>query len=99
MIYHKISGVDKSICTAEQKIAYNLAFSHSDYIKRSDMTIPEAVNKMLELYRAGYDYKPNKYNEDAIFSCLNAGLLDYLKKPFIASSFDQIGKAFPAYYL
>lgn len=23
--YHKIRGVDKSVCTAEQKIAYNMA--------------------------------------------------------------------------
>ena len=28
MKMHKIYGVDKNICTAEQKIAYNYAFSH-----------------------------------------------------------------------
>jgi len=26
MKYHKIRGVDKSTCTAEQKIAYNMAW-------------------------------------------------------------------------
>ena len=26
MIYHKIRGIDKNICTAEQKLAYNIAF-------------------------------------------------------------------------
>ena len=26
MKYHKIRGVDKAICTAEQMIAYNMAF-------------------------------------------------------------------------
>lgn len=35
--YHKIRGVDKSVCTAEQKIAYNMA---SRVPTRSDVFYP-----------------------------------------------------------
>ena len=44
MKMHKIYGVDKNICTAEQKIAYNYAFSHRNWLEKiykSDST--EAV--------------------------------------------------------
>ena len=34
MKMHKIRGVDKKICTAEQKIAYNYAFMYRDVMER-----------------------------------------------------------------
>lgn len=111
MKYHKIKNVDKQICTAEQKIAYNLAFAaHISYqelfnnaIKKSNVCATDLTNQIcndaLKHYRLAYDYKPGKYDEDAIYSCLKAGLFNYLKKPFIAADFKKIGECFPAYYL
>lgn len=99
MKYHKIKGVDKSVCTAEQKIAYNLAFANREYVIRAGYDTATAANKIVELYQNGYDYKPGKYDIDAIFSALLSGLNDYCKHPFIAADFETIGKAFPALYL
>ena len=97
--YHKIRGVDKEICTAEQKMAYNLVWANGDCLKRSDMDDYAGIMWLLKMYRLSANYEPGKYNEDAIFCCLRAGMIDYLKKPFIASSYEEIGKAFPAHYL
>lgn len=99
MKYHKIKGIDKSICTAEQKIAYNLAFANKDFVMRAGYDVPTAAHKIVELYQNGYDYKPGKYDIDAIFSALLAGLKDYCEHPFIATDYETIGKAFPALYL
>ena len=108
MKYHKIRNVEKTVCAAEQKIAYNIAFRHlssykSDF-EQVNASDPEAGKSFCEklarngllLFRKGYDYKPGKFDEDAIFYSLNAGLYGYLSKPFIASSYETIGKAFPA---
>ena len=110
MKYHKIRGVPLDECTAEQKIAYNLAFAHyynviQEYnrlpmqFQKSDV-VSASVRKMLDLYRMGRDYKPGKYNEDAIFCALNAGFENYLKAKYhILSSYKEIGAMFPANYL
>lgn len=111
MKYHKIPNVDKSICTAEQKVAYNIAtrldFLREDFKQLNTINPGEAkrsCTKLAEygmwLYRQAYSYKPGKYNEDAIFSALLAGIYDYMTgHKFIATSYDEIGKAFPALYL
>ena len=99
MKYHKIKGVDKSICTAEQKIAYNLSFAYREYVIRAGYDVPTAAHKIVELYKNGYGHKPGEYDIDAIFSALLAGLKNYCQHPFIATDFETIGKAFPALYL
>ncbi len=109
MKYHKIRNVALETCTAEQKIAYNIAFTaHINYgdqfsklqceVTRSE-AIGEIIRREMKGYKNAYTYKPGKYDEDSIFCCLNAGLQKYLLKPFIASDYETIGKAFPAYYL
>ena len=110
MKYHKIRGVPLDECTAEQKIAYNLAFAYyynviQEYnrltmqFQKSEL-VSVSVRKMLDLYRMGRDYKPGKYNEDAIFCALNAGFENYLKAKYhILSSYKEIGEMFPANYL
>lgn len=112
--YHKIRGVEMSVCTAEQKIAYNLAWRAN--LRCGErfreclplVTFAEAkhaasklAREMLDEYRLSYNYQrnPGRYTEDAIFSALLAGMYDYLCKPFIATDFARIGQAFPAYYL
>ena len=104
MKYHKIKGVPLDVCTAESKIAYNLAFANKDFIKGLIQSgkiycWPQANHKLIDLYKNGYSYKPNKYDIDAIFCCLNAGLEEYIKRPFIASTYEEIGNCFKSLYL
>lgn len=110
MIYHKIKNVPMEVCTAEQKIAYNLAFSNYSWIKKYYDKAPteickseimsEGILKMLEYYKLSWGYKEGRYNEDAIFCCLNAGFRDYMNGNIhIFGSYEEIGKAFPAHYL
>ena len=107
--YHKIRNVEKAICTAEQMIAYNMAFrahiSFGDRFRKLDsaMAKDDAVHgiiaNLFKQYHNGYDYKAGKFNEDAIQAALNAGLRSYLEKPFVAQDYETVGRAFPAHYL
>ena len=111
MKYHKIQNVEKSVCTAEQMIAYNIAFrlhiSYADEFKKVNAVnqgearadCVDLARKGLKWYRMSYSYKPGKYDEDAIFSALLAGLYDYLAEFRIFSNYEDIGIAFPAHYL
>ena len=47
----------------------------------------------------GFKNKNLKYNIDAVQCCLNAGLQNFLEKPFIALNYEEVSAAFPAYYL
>ena len=108
MKYHVIKGVPINVCTAEQKIAYNMAFrahiafqekfNESVKISRicSDELIHDIIKVMMEIYNKS---RKGNYDVDAIFSALNAGLYGYMEKPFIAIDYGQIGNAFPAHYL
>ena len=105
---HKIYGVPKAICTAEQMIAYNLTFAYHDLFKAEFLSLPteaaksQAIadmrNKWLKWYRNAYTYKPGKYNEDAIFIALNNGIRRYMEKPFIACDYDIVGEVFTIPY-
>ena len=110
MTYHKIKNIPLTECTAEQKIAYNLSFAYYYNVLEEYNRLPmqfqkselvyASVRKMLDLYRMGRDYKPGKYNEDAIFCALNSGFENYLKAKYhILSSYKEIGAMFPAIYL
>ena len=108
---HKIRNVPREVCTAEQKIAYNLAFSchisYQDEFNRvkaagSAAAISEGVSCMiaqaLRDYQNAYTYTPGKYDLDAIFHALHAGLREYMNRPRILSSYEAIGQAFPILY-
>ena len=109
MKYHKIKNIPLDVCTVEQKIAYNLAFSNyalfekqyhalSMRFQKRDL-ISYAVHKMIEWYQNGYAYD-GKYDIDAIFSALNAGFENYLRGDYhILTSYKDIGNIFPANYL
>ena len=111
MKYHKISGVEKSVCTAEQKLAYNIAFqlhiSYANEFEKANSVNPGAARSScaelaktgIRWYRMSYSYKPGKYDEDAIFSALLAGLYNYLSDFHIFSNYEDIARAFPAHYL
>ena len=109
MKYRKIPGVSKSICTCEQKIAYNLAFrahiSHGDQYQQLPTAAKlDAVAQLTResIRRFASDelerYGRVRYDVDAIFCALFNGLGEYLDQPFIASDYEQIGAAFPAFY-
>ena len=110
MQYHKIRGVEKSVCTAEQKIAYNLAHAYAyeyrqtwkkdkDKYMRFQQSefIYEAVCWCYKMWKTcrGYD----KYNADAIESALRAGMENYFNGNAILCSYEEIGRTFPALYL
>lgn len=110
--YHKIKNIPLEVCTAEQKIAYNLAFSVSDITKKAyekcntglqkSEVIAEAVNLCMKQWINSYDYesRQKKYNIDAIFSALMAGMEIYVNEKYhILNSYEEIGKMFPANYL
>ena len=109
MNYHKIRGVPINVCACEQKIAYNIAFGvcvngREAYRKAKEVSEICASDFVLQLRDEGmkrwtYNAQHDRYDEDAIFAALNAGLRNYLENYFIASGYEQIGKAFPALYL
>lgn len=108
--YTAIPGVKKEVCTAEQKIAYNIAWSRGRELRKQydalksgferSSFIRDAVRDLTKSFSESY---PNtKYNIDAIFCCLGAGLEEYIKKGEgnrIFTGFWEIGEAFPAEYL
>lgn len=111
LVYHKIKGIDKSICTAEQKIAYEIAFRlHISYQDRwnelrsrkvAESVMSHAISDLIGEGMGMFDRSKwsARMNKDAVFCALNAGLKNYLDKFFIATSYEQIGLAFPASYL
>lgn len=109
MKYHKIRGVAMETCSAEQKAAYNLAFrlhiSHGEKYKKIAASCPRFVLAEAEdqlLTDAVKQWKRDgdpRLDIDAVFSALRAGLHNYLLRPFIASDYEKIGKAFPAKYM
>lgn len=106
--YHKIKGIDKRICTAEQKVAYNMAFNI--HIERGDEydamktavdksnAIAEWVDTECRLF--SQNHPEAKIDIDGVFAALRLGLPKYLTKDgfFIATDYRQIGDAFPAVY-
>lgn len=108
MQYHNIDGVKKEVCTAEQKIAYNLAQSYKEFITNAYNKSILGCDKNYVIRKSCYDlvntfnrdYPNTKYNIDAIFCCLGAGLEEYITNGGkILWSYEEIGKAFPTYYL
>lgn len=98
MKFHKIRGVDKSICTAEQKIAYNYAFSDYDWAVRSNLELPEYLDSVTKRIKENADIT-KKYDIDAIIHCLRNGFIDYCKaKTHIFASYEEVGRAFPSLY-
>lgn len=106
MKMHKIRGVDKEICTAEQKIAYNYAFRYRNIMERIRDSDTTAMAKE-ESYQQVVDWvirgvKDNgidkKYNIDAIVHCFRNGIKNYLNRFSIITSYEEIGKTFECLY-
>ena len=102
----KIRNVSKEVCTAEQKIAYNMAFrahiSYGDKFKAATNGVDKSqiAKEVRDIEIADFmrNHGEEGFNIDAIFVALNQGLKDYLAKPFIATDYEQIGKVFSIPY-
>ena len=102
----KINGIEKNVCTAEQMIAYNYAFSWRDcYIRRTkeattaiqkDEVLQDIINFVTSDVLRRDDMK--KYNADAIVVAFRQGFASYIKDFFIASDYVKIGKVFKIPY-
>lgn len=109
MNYHKIKNVEKTVCTCEQKIAYNVALQNVDLFQK------QYKAQVVQIHKADIAHEfvqfcmkcvqrnekiCRKYDIDAIFCALRAGAEDYLASACpVLSSYDEIGKMFPANYL
>lgn len=97
MKFHKIRNVDKKICTAEQKIAYNYAFADYEWVMRSDMELHEYLNNVTNRIKNNPDLK--KYDIDAIIHCLRNGFINFCKSKYhILHNYESIGKVFFSMY-
>ena len=102
----KITGIEKNICTAEQKIAYNYAFSWRDiYIRKTkevttaiqkDEVLQDIINHVTSDILRRDDMK--KYNVDAIVVAFRRGFVEYCNNFFIASDYAKIGCVFKIPY-
>jgi hypothetical protein len=98
----KISGIEKSVCVAEQKIAYNYAFMYVDCGKRIIEADIAGINKADGFYQIERivlnsiksKKEMQKYNIDAIIIAFRNGFEKYCKKSFIANDYKAIGECF-----
>ena len=109
MKYHKIPGVEKTLCTAEQKIAYNYASAYYDtFYKEYKIQVTEHYKHDVLIDFRDFcmdaicknEKITKKYDIDSIFCCLNAGLCSFMELEYhILTSYEEIGEMFPAHYL
>ena len=103
----KINGIDKNVCCAEQKIAYNWAFHYSDILKNIENTDAmefvkadarfEIRDKVINYLKTKEEYK--KYNLDIIFCALsNDNLKKYMEGYSILTSYEEIGNIFKVHH-
>lgn len=104
---HKIRNIDKSICTCEQKIAYNYAFNwHFSFTRalenynltevQKSEAIQDIINSVIRsIKEQGID---KKYNIDAIIIAFRQGFENYCNNFFIANDYETIGKVFTIPY-
>lgn len=102
----KINGLEKTVCTAEQKIAYNYAFSWCDVYKRKIKECTTAIQKadvlqdIIDFITADLLRREDmkKYNIDAIIIAFRQGFPEYTENFFIATDYIKIGKVFKIPY-
>ena len=90
----------KSVCTAEQKIAYNIAFMDRDWAKRTNMEYAEYLLYTANRLKRDHQDIIEKYDIDAIIHCLRQGVIEYWRRPGcgVLWDYEEIGKTFPTLY-
>ncbi len=84
---HTIPGIKKAVCTAEQKIAYNLLFSHHDITKHNALDLMQR-----DLIRNQHTTL-KKYDIDLIYHYILQSYDRYMKhnRTGILWSYEEIG--------
>ena len=103
---HKIRGVEKETCSAEQAIAYSFARMYGGFGHRIvNSNAPEFIKdgKFAEIEQwvmEGLDleYSPRRLNFDGVLIAFRQGFRNFCEKPFIVTNYADIGKAFPIPY-
>ena len=101
---HKIRGVDKQVCTAEQMLAYNFAFSRKDVMKKMYEKCQTGINvsevEIIFVQDCIKTFKNTKYNLDAIVHIVRKNMKKYAEMEGcgIFASYDEIGKTFACDY-
>jgi hypothetical protein len=103
---HKIRNVDKQVCTVEQMLVYNFAWSWKETIKRWYAKCKTEINKdevethftkmCVDTFR---EYNKN-YNLDAIAHIFRYNIRKYVENGTsgIAWSYEEVGRMFPCGY-
>ena len=112
MKYHKIKNIPLQVCTAEAKIAYNVALSYASnyretWIKNKDKysgwAKSEFIHDVIKYcmhFVLSNEIICKKYNTDAIQCCLHAGMENYFNHKYrILCTYEDIGDIFKSLYL
>lgn len=96
MTFKKIPNVEKEICTAEQKIAYNFAFRYRDFDGQKELI--DLLQVVIAEIKSN-EKMMRRYDIDSIIHCLRNGYIDYRKNyPAIITDYKTIGKIFYSLY-
>lgn len=89
----KIYNVDRSVCTGEQKVAYNYAFSLKDVYENYSN-----FESCCEIAKSGIENNDNlkSFNKELIYKCFVDNFKKYCKvnKSGILTSYEEIGNIF-----
>lgn len=101
---HKLQNVSVSTCSAEQKLAYDLAVVYGDvyaplYRKAADETekekvLRQAVDAMVCRYITSYSFSAGKRDVNALRTALRNGLPEHFRHPEYIHEYATIGKRF-----
>lgn len=92
---HKIPNVDESVCVREQMAAYNCAFAaHINFGDMYKENKDKAMEAILRIYLKAMD-DSKVINAETFKKAFNNGIEKYMDNYFIASHYEQVGKAFP----
>jgi len=84
----KLPGFKDHKCYAEQKIAYNYLFSQAHINEWS-------IDRILYNIDNFNTDKLKRYDITAIKKCITDNYINYMKKPFIAGSYQEIAEKLP----
>lgn len=104
----KIKCIEKNVCFAEQKIAYNYAFQWHETLKNiyysnyAKFIKSKEYQKIIDSIIASIKNNgiDKKYNIDAIIHCFRNGIENYItfNKSGILINYNDIGKIFTCSY-
>ena len=96
MTFRKIPNVEKDICTAEQKIAYNFAFRYRDFDGQKELF--DLLQVVIAEIKSN-EKMMQRYDIDSIIHCLRNGYIDYRRNyPAIITDYKTIGMIFYSLY-